>query len=227
MNNEVLVDILKIFIMGGVVITVIMAGCLWNAILKKWKPVLVSLGLFLLACYVVGGGRFKELRDWWVNGDKENSVITVTETVTPTPESTPEPSSQVLTGPGSDIVNFALQYVGNSYVWGGNSLTEGIDCSHFVWQVLLRTKHYNGEYLEAKYWAREGQKVSQDNIQAGDIVIYGVGPDDPGHGHIAIYDGQGLIIEAKGSAYGITHDRTLDHGDRIIAIRRFPKLETS
>lgn len=119
----------------------------------------------------------------------------------------------LLGGGGNDITAFAEQYVGCPYVWGGSSLTQGCDCSHFVWLVLMNTGHYSGDYLTSFYWRTAGEAVpSLEMAQAGDIICY--------NGHVAIYDGNGLIIEAKGSNWGITHDRTADHAP-ILAIRRF------
>ena len=113
----------------------------------------------------------------------------------------------------SDIVSYADQYVGNPYVWGGNSLTDGIDCSHFVWQVLSNTGHYDGGYAVSDDWAYLGSGVdSLDNAVAGDVIVY--------PGHVAIYDGEGGIVEAKGQEWGITHDRSADSGE-ILAIRHF------
>ena len=114
----------------------------------------------------------------------------------------------------SDIVSYADQYLGNPYLYGGNSLTDGIDCSHFVWQVLSDTGHYDGGYATSDGWTGLGESVdSLDNAVAGDVIVY--------PGHVAIYDGQGGIVQAKGSAYGITHDRDAEHGAQILAIRHF------
>lgn len=114
---------------------------------------------------------------------------------------------------GSDIVAYADQFVGNPYVWGGDSLTNGIDCSHFVWRVLMNTGHYNGSYMTSAGWRSAGTPVaSLDQAVAGDIICY--------DGHVAIYDGNGMIVEAKGRKWGITHDRRADHAT-ILAIRRF------
>ena len=116
-------------------------------------------------------------------------------------------------GSGSDIVAYADQFVGCPYVWGGSSLTEGCDCSHFVWLVLMNCGVYSGEYLTSGEWAYAGTPVgSLADARAGDIVVYS--------GHVAIYDGAGMIVEAKGSAWGITHDRNVTCKP-IVAIRRF------
>ena len=115
--------------------------------------------------------------------------------------------------PHYDIVAYADQFLGNPYVYGGNSLTDGIDCSHFVWQVLTNTGYYSGGYAVADCWAYLGTGVnSLDEAVAGDVIVY--------PGHVAIYDGYGCIVEAKGSAYGITHDRSATY-TTIVAIRHF------
>lgn len=111
---------------------------------------------------------------------------------------------------GEEIVSYAMQFVGNPYVWGGNSLTNGIDCSGFVNAVL---KHFGFKnvprYSQSfKYY---GQAVSFENIQAGDIVVY--------PGHVAIYIGNGKIVEAQSSRTGITCTRSVTCST-ITAIRR-------
>ena len=116
-------------------------------------------------------------------------------------------------GSGDGLVAYAEQFVGCPYVWGGSSLTEGCDCSHFVWLCLMNCGLYNGEYLVSNDWAYVGTPVnSLAEARAGDIVVY--------NGHVAIYDGAGMIVEAKGSAWGITHDRNVTCKP-IVAIRRF------
>ena len=114
---------------------------------------------------------------------------------------------------GYGIVDYADQFVGCPYVWGGNSLTNGCDCSHFVYNVLKNCGVYSGDYLTSGEWAYVGRSVSSlSSAQAGDIIVYS--------GHVAIYDGDGCIVEAKGSQWGITHDRSATCKS-IVAIRRF------
>ena len=115
---------------------------------------------------------------------------------------------------GQDIVNYAMQFVGNPYVWGGNSLTNGCDCSGFVHLVY---KHFG--YNTVRYsmsFAYEGVAVSRDNVQPGDIVVYAM---KNGIGHVAIYAGDGKIVEAQSSSAGITANRSIDCRE-IVAIRR-------
>ena len=113
---------------------------------------------------------------------------------------------------GQKIVQTAKQYIGNPYVYGGSSLTEGCDCSHFVWLILKQAIDYQGQYATSWGFETLGQTVeSLEEASAGDIICYGQ--------HVAIYDGKGMIIEAKGSEYGITYDRQVDCSS-IVTIRR-------
>lgn len=113
----------------------------------------------------------------------------------------------------TDIVNYARQFVGKTpYAWGGNSYETGMDCSHFVWNVLKDTGAYNGGYVTSDGFLNLGEPVDGlENAQAGDVIVY--------NGHVAIYDGEGGIIEAKGAAYGTTNDRAADSSE-ILGIRR-------
>lgn len=112
----------------------------------------------------------------------------------------------------SSIVDYANQYVGGKYSWGGDSLTGGIDCSHFVTQVLTNTGNYSGGYRTSGEWASAGTSVSSlSEAKAGDVLVYS--------GHVSIYDGNGGQIEAQSSKAGITNNRKVN-SDKIVAIRR-------
>ena len=123
----------------------------------------------------------------------------------------------------SDIVAYAQKFVGNPYVWGGESLTNGCDCSHLVCNVLKDTGHYNGEWVSSTEWAEKGQPVEGGlaGAQDGDIIVYA---NNGECGHVAIYYGDGRIIEAQCESAGITNYRKADNGRQIIGVRRFPKL---
>ena len=73
---------------------------------------------------------------------------------------------------GSSVVSYAMQFVGNPYVWGGNSLTNGVDCSGFVHEVYAHFGISTPRYSQA--FKSVGQAVSFDNIQPGDVVVYPV-----------------------------------------------------
>lgn len=110
---------------------------------------------------------------------------------------------------GDELVAFALQYVGYPYVWGGNSLTNGCDCSGFVHLVYqhfgISTPRYSQSFKTV------GQPVSYNNIKAGDIVVY--------DGHVAIAIGNGCIVEAQSTKAGITCGRSVQC-HTVTAIRR-------
>ena len=94
---------------------------------------------------------------------------------------------------GSNVANFALQFVGNPYVAGGTSLTDGADCSGFVWAVY----HEFGIYVPRTSWALQsaGTEVSYADAQPGDVICYA--------GHVAIYIGNGCIVHASTQKTGI------------------------
>lgn len=96
-----------------------------------------------------------------------------------------------------EIVDFALQFEGNPYVYGGTSLTNGADCSGFVMSVFKEFGYELPRVASAQYEASHKKDVSQ--IETGDLVFYGSG----GIGHVALYIGNGRIIHASTSASGI------------------------
>lgn len=95
---------------------------------------------------------------------------------------------------GGAVVSYACQFVGNPYVWGGTSLTNGADCSGFVMSVFA---HF-GISLPHSSAALQGcgKEVSYANAQPGDLICYS--------GHVAIYMGGGQIVHAQSAAVGIT-----------------------
>ena len=110
---------------------------------------------------------------------------------------------------GSSVVSYAMQFVGNPYVWAGNSLTNGVDCSGFVHEVYAHFGISTPRYSQA--FKSVGQAVSFDNIQPGDVVVY--------PGHVAIYAGGGVIVEAQSTKAGITANGSVQC-HTILAIRR-------
>lgn len=113
----------------------------------------------------------------------------------------------------NEIVNFALQFVGNPYVSGGTSLTNGADCSGFVQSVFA----YYGIYLPRTTYeqATVGMGVSIDEAEIGDIISYGY---DGYVTHSALYVGDGMILHASTPELGIRVDSM--YIMPIITIRR-------
>lgn len=92
---------------------------------------------------------------------------------------------------GRRIVKYAQKFIGNKYVYGGTSLTNGVDCSGFTKKVYGHFGYYLPRTSSAQ--ATAGKKVSSLNeAQAGDLIYYG--------NHVAIYEGNGKVIHASNSA---------------------------
>ena len=95
------------------------------------------------------------------------------------------------------IAQFALQFVGNPYVYGGTSLTNGADCSGFVMSVFKEFGYDLPRVAAAQYEASQKKDISQ--LETGDLVFYGAG----GINHVALYIGNGKIVHASTAATGI------------------------
>lgn len=96
------------------------------------------------------------------------------------------------------ICDNALQYVGNRYVWGGTSLTNGVDCSGFTMQIMRQYGVYLSHSSRAQ--ANEGTKISTSDLKPGDLIFYGKGSRI---NHVAIYIGGGQIVHASNKRDGI------------------------
>lgn len=120
--------------------------------------------------------------------------------------------------PGGEVreslLTFASQFIGNPYVWGGTSLTEGADCSGFVQSIY---KEYGYELPRvAADQAYAGTQIAVEDAQPGDLVFYA---DETGSiYHVVIYAGEGKTIEAQSSRTGIVQG-TLDTADAVWAVQ--------
>ena len=99
----------------------------------------------------------------------------------------------------SRIVNYAMKFLGNPYVWGGTSLTNGADCSGFTMSVMknfgLSLPHYSGSQ------AKSGKRIKSSEMRPGDLVFYG---NSRGKiNHVAMYIGNGQVINAASRRSGI------------------------
>lgn len=129
-------------------------------------------------------------------------------------ETVPETEAPSYSSAGSQIVNFATQFVGNPYVWGGTSLTNGADCSGFTQSVFANFGISIPRTAAAQ--ASSGTPVSLSDIQAGDLLFYSNGS---GIGHVTIYMGNGQVVHASNSNTGITIS---DYGYRTpVSARRY------
>lgn len=97
------------------------------------------------------------------------------------------------------IVNFACQFVGNRYVWGGTSLTHGCDCSGFTQSVL---KNFGIQVPRvSRDQARTGSKVTSANMRPGDLIFYANRSGTINH--VGMYIGNGQVVNAASTRSGI------------------------
>ncbi len=109
---------------------------------------------------------------------------------------------------GKKIAKFACQYVGNPYVMGGTSLTNGADCSGFTYRVY---QEFGYSIPRTSYQQRSaGTGVAYENAQPGDLICY--------DGHVAMYIGNGMIVHASSAKTGIKVSRAQYR--TILAVRR-------
>ena len=108
------------------------------------------------------------------------------------------PETEYTSSTGQEIANFAVQFVGNPYVYGGTSLTNGADCSGFVQSVFA--SFGIGLARTAADQSYGGSSVDIGSIQAGDLLFYS---DGSGISHVALYIGGGQIVHASTPESGI------------------------
>ena len=131
------------------------------------------------------------------------------DTTQQTKQETPQTETTAKTK-GEMVAQYALQFVGNPYVYGGCSLTKGTDCSGFV-MLIYRHFGVNLPHYDAAIRARGTSVDSLEEAKAGDIICY--------YGHVAIYLGDGRIVHASNSRDGIKISERADYRT-IAGIRR-------
>ena len=128
-------------------------------------------------------------------GNEETEAPGYEETEAPGYEETEAPSTS---GTGQQIADYAVQFVGNPYVWGGTSLTNGADCSGFTLSVFANFGIGLSRTAESQSYG--GTSVDFGSLQPGDLLFYNsTGSID----HVAIYIGGGQIVHAANSRKGI------------------------
>ena len=122
---------------------------------------------------------------------KLNRAVTIHE------ESKKKSSSSSSSNRAAGIVSYAMQFLGNPYVWGGTSLTNGTDCSGFTMGIYSHFGYYLPRTSAAQ--AAATRSVSSSEVQVGDLFFYGSGSVS----HVALYIGGGQIIHASNARDGI------------------------
>lgn len=143
--------------------------------------------------------------DGWVEISVDDSVGYISQDYVTLAQALPTAKTieQVKYGDGvsdvrASVVSYALQFVGNRYVWGGTSLEKGVDCSGFTMRIL-------GKYgISLPHSSRAqpsyGKKISASEAKPGDLFFYGSGRSIA---HVAIYIGNGQIVHASNKRDGI------------------------
>lgn len=111
------------------------------------------------------------------------------------------------------VVDFAAQFIGNPYVWGGASLTDGADCSGFV-QSVFAQYGYSLPRTSSEQ-SQCGVQIPVEDAEPGDLIFYA---RDGQIYHVVIYAGEGRTVEAKGSDYGIVQGE-VNTGNAVWAVR--------
>lgn len=139
-------------------------------------------------------------------GEKLNTAITMTELL----------YGQGVSDLRVDLCQYAKQFLGNPYVWGGTSLTNGADCSGFVLSVYKNfgytLPHYSGSQANC------GTKINVSEVQPGDLIFYG---KNGTINHVAIYIGGGQVIHASSPSTGIKIS-SYDYRSPMKAVRILP-----
>ncbi len=119
------------------------------------------------------------------------------------------------------VLEFAAQFVGNPYVWGGTSLTEGADCSGFVQQIYLNFGYTLPRVAEDQ--AQYGMQIPVEDAAPGDLIFYA----ENGYiYHVVMYAGDGKTIEAANEDVGIIYGN-VDTTDAVWATRILDDDETT
>lgn len=98
-----------------------------------------------------------------------------------------------------DLVSYALQFVGNPYVWGGTSLTNGVDCSGYTMKIMEKYGVYLPHHAASQ--ANCGTRINASEAKPGDLFFYTRGGSSIGH--VGIYIGNGQIVHASSPSTGI------------------------
>lgn len=118
----------------------------------------------------------------------------------------------------NEIINYACQFLGNPYRYGGTSLTNGIDCSAFCMKILQHFGKSIGRDSNTQYKESRGRKIDAKDIQPGDLIYYSSNGGKTTY-HVSMYLGDGKVINASCRRFGICIS-DINYGD-ICAIKNY------
>lgn len=121
------------------------------------------------------------------------------------------------------LVEFALQYVGYNYIWGGKDPSTGFDCSGFVWYVYTHNGYEDiGRTATDQWYYENSQEVSQDSLLPGDLLFFSETDSLDNITHVGIYIGGGEFVHAANSRDGVivTAVDAPYYGEHYIGARR-------
>lgn len=170
---------------------------------------LTGSGAMQTGWLTLGGKKYYFETDGVLNEEKTKEAETAAE-ASEVKDAAQKENAKTAKSKGEMIAEYALQFVGNPYVYGGCSLTKGTDCSGFV---MLIYRHFGVElpHYDAAIRTKGKSVASLSEAKAGDIICY--------YGHVAIYLGDGRIVHASNSRDGIKISERADYRT-IVGIRR-------
>lgn len=130
-------------------------------------------------------------------------------------------TKKVALNQGEKIAAYGRQFVGNPYVWGGTSLTNGADCSGFCQAVMAHFGISIPRVADDQMRSSSGVSVEEKDMLAGDLLFFGSGSYAS---HVVMYAGDGMIVHAKGAAYGIVYEslsKYMGGYKKILGIKRY------
>lgn len=160
----------------------------------EWTPVSTGdVTGFVKTEYIIYGDEAEKTAEEMVANGEEFIYAESREQEEARLQAEAEAEAERVGGLGQQVVNFACQFIGNPYVWGGTSLTNGADCSGFVQSVFA---NFGISLPRTSYEQRSaGTGVSYEEALPGDIICY--------DGHVGIYIGDGQIVNAQSPSEGI------------------------
>lgn len=182
--------------------------------MKKLIIILLAAALLLCGC---GTAQSESGTEAQLNSTEPSP----TPKALPKPEPTPQPQDEGMSAEeqlGREIADFALNFLGSKYKYGGKTPEEGFDCSGLVYYVYSQFGYSLARVANDQ--ARQGEEVAPEDLRAGDVLAFYSGKDYVGH--VGIYIGNGYYLHAMGSAYGVVLTSLDDPFlERVYVARRF------